>query len=87
MCSKIDSSTKIPSQNAVKCDDNGMPSGTPNGNDILARKKFFEHLLAMEKLTTTKENTRHMQDSFPACDYDCGVKTHSGQSGSAVVPK
>ncbi len=56
ICSKVDSSTEIPSQNAVKCDDSGMPSGTPNGNDILARKKFFEHLfLAMEKLTTTKE--------------------------------
>ena len=56
MCSKIDSSTKVTSQHAVKCDDIDMPSETPNGNDILARKTFFEHiLLAMEKLTTTKE--------------------------------
>ena len=56
MCSKIDWSTKIPSQNALTCDDNDALSGTPNGNDILARKKFFENLLlAMEKLTTTKE--------------------------------
>ena len=56
MCSKIDSSTKVTSQHAVKCDDIDMPSDTPNGNDILARKTFFEHLLlAMEKLTTTKE--------------------------------